>query len=73
MRYLRPTGVRIPMTSWPLSATVEPFGTEEDDWKAEKITYKAAYGDELAIAYLFLPKKVKPPFQTVIVFPGSTP
>jgi serine/threonine protein kinase/formylglycine-generating enzyme required for sulfatase activity/dienelactone hydrolase len=55
----------------PLSATVEPFAVDEEDWKAEKITYKAAYGDERAISYLFLPKKGKPPFQTVIVFPGS--
>jgi eukaryotic-like serine/threonine-protein kinase len=55
----------------PLSATVEPFGTNEEDWTAEKITYRAAYGDEQAIAYLFLPQKAKPPFQTVVVFPGS--
>ncbi|WP_281176097.1 SUMF1/EgtB/PvdO family nonheme iron enzyme [Edaphobacter aggregans] len=55
----------------PLSATVEPFGVDEEDWKAEKITYKASYGDERAITYLFLPKKGKPPFQTVIIFPGS--
>ena len=44
---------------------------EEEDWKADEITYKAAYGDERATAYLFLPKKVKPPFQTVIFFPGA--
>jgi eukaryotic-like serine/threonine-protein kinase len=55
----------------PLNATVEPFGPEEDDWKVEKITYAAAYGNERAILYLFLPKKAKPPFQTVLFFPGS--
>ena len=55
----------------PLNASVEPFGQDEEDWKAEKITYTAAYGNERAIAYLFLPKKVKPPFQTVLFFPGS--
>jgi serine/threonine protein kinase/predicted esterase len=55
----------------PLNATVEPFGKDEDDWKTEKITYTAAYGHEKAIAYLFLPKKTKPPFQTVVFFPGS--
>jgi dienelactone hydrolase len=55
----------------PLNATVEPFGKDEDDWKTERITYTAAYGHEQAIAYLFLPKKGKPPFQTVIFFPGS--
>jgi serine/threonine protein kinase/dienelactone hydrolase len=55
----------------PLNASVEPFGKDEEDWKAEKITYAAAYGNERAIAYLFLPKKAKPPFQTVLFFPGS--
>ncbi len=55
----------------PLNATVEPFGKDEEDWTAEKITYTAAYGNERAIAYLFLPKKGKPPFQTVLFFPGS--
>jgi serine/threonine protein kinase/formylglycine-generating enzyme required for sulfatase activity/dienelactone hydrolase len=55
----------------PLNASVEPYGQDEEDWKAEKITYTAAYANERAIAYLFLPKKAKPPFQTVLFFPGS--
>ena len=55
----------------PLNPSVEPFGKDEEDWKAEKITYTAAYGNERAIAYLFLPKKANPPFQTVVFFPGS--
>jgi cephalosporin-C deacetylase-like acetyl esterase len=55
----------------PLNATVEPFGKDEEDWRTERITYTAAYGHEQAIAYLFLPKKGKPPFQTVVFFPGS--
>jgi eukaryotic-like serine/threonine-protein kinase len=54
-----------------LNASVEPYEQDDDDWKAEKITYNAAYGNERAIAYLFLPKKAKPPFQTVLFFPGS--
>jgi eukaryotic-like serine/threonine-protein kinase len=57
----------------PLNATVEAYGKDkdEDDWKVEKITYTAAYGNERAIAYLFLPMKGKPPFQTVVFFPGG--
>ena len=55
----------------PLNATVEPYGKDEEFWTAEKITYTAAYGNERAIAYLFLPKKGKPPYQTVLFFPGS--
>ena len=51
-------------------ATVEQLA-DEDDWKIEKITYSAGYGNERAIAYLFLPKKAKPPYQTVLFFPGS--
>jgi formylglycine-generating enzyme required for sulfatase activity/dienelactone hydrolase len=54
-----------------LNASVEPFGQDEEDWKAERITYTAGYGNERAVAYLFLPKKAKPPFQTVVFFPGS--
>jgi len=55
----------------PLNATVENVQSADDDWTTEKITYAAAYGNERAISYLFLPKKSKPPFQTVIFFPGS--
>ena len=59
-----------PTTRGPLNATVEQVGDEED-WKVEKITYAAAYGNERAISYLFLPKKGKAPYQTVLFFPGS--
>ncbi len=55
-----------------LNSSVEPFGKDEEDWKAEKITYAAAYGNERAIAYLFLPKKGQPPFQMVVYFPGAS-
>jgi formylglycine-generating enzyme required for sulfatase activity/dienelactone hydrolase len=55
----------------PLNATVESYGKDEEFWTAQKITYTAAYGNERAIAYLFLPKKGKPPYQTVLFFPGS--
>jgi serine/threonine protein kinase/dienelactone hydrolase len=55
----------------PLNATVETFGKADEDWKGEKITYTAAYNNERATSYLFLPRKFSPPYQTVIVFPGS--
>src|SRR5579863_4221251 len=55
----------------PLNPTTEPFGKNEDDWTTQKITYTAAYGNERAVAYLFLPKQGKPPYQTVLFFPGS--
>jgi len=55
----------------PLNAKAEPWGTDNPDWAAERVTYTAAYGNEQAILYLLLPKKAKPPFQTVLFFPGS--
>jgi formylglycine-generating enzyme required for sulfatase activity/cephalosporin-C deacetylase-like acetyl esterase/predicted Ser/Thr protein kinase len=54
----------------PLRTVVES-SQQTDDWKLEKITYDAAYGNERITAYLFLPKKGKPPFQTVVYFPGA--
>jgi len=55
----------------PLNASVEHLDSGEDAWTTEKITYPAAYGNEKAVTYLFLPKKATPPFQTVVFFPGS--
>jgi cephalosporin-C deacetylase-like acetyl esterase len=54
----------------PLHAVVEST-QQTDDWKQEKVTFDAAYGNERMIAYLFLPKKTSPPFQTVVYFPAA--
>jgi dienelactone hydrolase/predicted Ser/Thr protein kinase len=56
----------------PLNASVEHLDSGDDAWTTEKITYLAAYGNEKAVTYLFLPRKARPPFQTVIFFPGSS-
>lgn len=53
-----------------LNDSVE-FKVERDGWTIEKITFNAAYNNERMQAYLFLPKNSKPPYQTVIFFPGS--
>ncbi|NND15641.1 MAG: SUMF1/EgtB/PvdO family nonheme iron enzyme [Eudoraea sp.] len=42
-----------------------------DSWKAEKITYDAGYNNEKMQAWLYIPKHIQPPYQTVIYFPGS--
>jgi eukaryotic-like serine/threonine-protein kinase len=55
----------------PLNTTVQRL-EDGDDWTAEKVTYSAGYGNETAILYVFLPKKAKPPYQTVLFFPGAT-
>jgi len=54
----------------PLDVTVDKL-PDGDDCTTEKITYSASYGNERAISYLFLPKNPKPPYQTVLFFPGS--
>jgi dienelactone hydrolase len=53
-----------------LDARVE-YVRDEGDWIRQKITFAAAYGDQRVIAHLFLPKGGKPPYQTVVFFPGS--
>ena len=52
----------------PLDAVVEATDQTEE-WKRERITFAAAYGNERVTAYLFLPKRASPPFQTVVYFP----
>ncbi len=56
----------------PLSPVVETVDDSDESWRKEKVTFAAAYGNERVIAYLFLPKKRSPPYQTVVFFPGSS-
>jgi serine/threonine protein kinase/cephalosporin-C deacetylase-like acetyl esterase len=55
----------------PLNPIVESIEDKSPLWRKEKITFDAAYGAERVIAHLFLPKEGKPPYQTVIYFPGA--
>jgi eukaryotic-like serine/threonine-protein kinase len=55
----------------PLNAKLEGLVQDTADWRVEKITFDAAYNQERMAAYLFLPKKVQPPFQTVVFFPSA--
>ena len=54
----------------PLNATAEGV-TDEGEWTREKVSFTAGYGGERMTAYLFLPKKGRPPYQAVVYFPGS--
>jgi dienelactone hydrolase len=54
----------------PLNARVESV-RETPDWRVERLSFQAAYGGERVLAYLFLPKRVPPPYQTVVMFPGA--
>jgi dienelactone hydrolase/predicted Ser/Thr protein kinase len=53
-----------------LDARVEEVETT-DEWTRERVSFSAAYGGERVIAHLYLPRNASPPFQTVILFPGS--
>jgi predicted Ser/Thr protein kinase/dienelactone hydrolase len=55
----------------PLNEKVESVVKETVDWTEVKVSFDAAYGGERMAAYLFLPKTVKPPFQTVLFFPSA--
>jgi formylglycine-generating enzyme required for sulfatase activity/dienelactone hydrolase len=54
-----------------LDARVEGVDDSAERWKMEKVSYAAAYGNERIIAYVFIPRQIAPPFQTLVVFPGS--
>lgn len=55
----------------PLNVQDDGVVKETEDWREEKVTFDAAYNGERMAAYLFLPKRVKPPFQTVLFFPSA--
>jgi hypothetical protein len=40
-------------------------------WVRERVSYDGAYGGERVSAYLFVPKHGRPPYQTVVYFPGA--
>jgi formylglycine-generating enzyme required for sulfatase activity/tRNA A-37 threonylcarbamoyl transferase component Bud32/dienelactone hydrolase len=42
-------------------------------WHREKVSYDAGYGGERLPAYVFLPRRGRPPYQAVVFFPGSLP
>jgi len=54
-----------------LNIEIEERKETAKEWIEEKISFDAAYEKERITAYLYLPKGVSPPFQTVIYFPHS--
>jgi formylglycine-generating enzyme required for sulfatase activity/cephalosporin-C deacetylase-like acetyl esterase/predicted Ser/Thr protein kinase len=55
-----------------LNPVVESTDESSEYWKKEKISFNAAYGNERVTAYLFLPRKGAPPYQTIVYFPGAS-
>jgi hypothetical protein len=41
------------------------------DWRRETVTLDAVYGGERIIVHLFLPTSTRPPYQTIVYFPGG--
>jgi tRNA A-37 threonylcarbamoyl transferase component Bud32 len=54
-----------------LNAKSEGVVAETKDWRQEKITVNAPNGAERMALYLFLPKRVQPPYQTVLFSPSA--
>jgi eukaryotic-like serine/threonine-protein kinase len=53
-----------------LEPTIE--GTSESaEWRIERVTFAAAYPNERVIAYVFLPKVARPPYQAVVFVPAA--
>jgi len=55
----------------PLHPRIEEIDSTAADWVRERISFDAAYGGERVTAYLLLPRHARPPYQTVVYFPGS--
>ncbi len=55
----------------PLDARLDSSNDTNPDWREEKVSFHAAYGNERMGALMYLPKKTLPPYQTVVFFPGS--
>ena len=55
----------------PLEATVREVPDPSPDWTRQYVLVNAAYGTEPLPLYLFLPKRVAPPYQAVVFFPSA--
>jgi len=55
----------------PADPVIESADDGAEGWRKEKIVFKAPYGSERITAYLYLPKRGSPPYQTILYFPGS--
>ena len=54
-----------------LKPTVESVDDSQEFWRIERVSFAAGYGGERIPAYLLLPKRGAPPYQTVVYFPHS--
>jgi dienelactone hydrolase len=54
----------------PLNVKVEQQ-EEAAAWRKESVSYDAPYGGERIRAYFYIPTNARPPYQTVLYFPGG--
>jgi dienelactone hydrolase len=54
-----------------LDAKTEAEPEETSDWRHERVSFDAGYGDQRLPAHLFLPKNAAPPYQAVVYFPDG--
>jgi formylglycine-generating enzyme required for sulfatase activity/dienelactone hydrolase len=53
-----------------LDPRVESVDNSSEYWRTEKVSFRAAYGNDRVTAYLFLPKNTRQQYSTIIFFPG---
>ena len=54
-----------------LKAVRESIDESSPDWRAERITLDDAYDHQRLIAWLYLPRNAKAPYQTIVFFPSG--
>jgi dienelactone hydrolase len=55
----------------PLEPKVESVDDANPAWRIDRVSIRAAYGNERLPIFLFVPKSGTPPYQAVVHFPGS--
>ena len=55
----------------PLDAVINYRDEEQPDYIKERVEFNTVYDGERMIAYLYLPRNVKPPYQSVVFFHGA--
>ena len=54
----------------PLDVREEASDTTAPDWTMQKVTIAADHGERMRV-FVFVPKRTRPPFQTVVFFPSA--
>src|SRR4026208_1584724 len=54
-----------------LKASVEQGDDTSPDWRKERVSFSAAYGDVRVPAFVFLPRNARPPYQALVYRPSA--